>query len=76
MKKIIFWLSYTGIIYLILLIGQSSLNPLKWGYVNYDDIHGMPIALRLTGMIVSLCVLTIFLSIINSQNNRNYGTKS
>jgi uncharacterized membrane protein len=64
-KETIFWLSYIGIIYLIFLIGQESFNPLKWGYVNYDNIHGMPIGMRLIGMFVSLCILTVLFGLID-----------
>ena len=64
-KEIIFWLSYIGIIYLFLLIGQSSINPIKWKYINYDDIHGISIGIRLLGMFGSLCILTILLGLID-----------
>jgi len=69
-KEIIFWLSYIVIIYLILMIGQKSLNPLKWGYVNYDDIHGISISIRLVGIFISLCILILFLSLINQVKNK------
>jgi hypothetical protein len=75
MKKIyqliIIWVCLIILVYLIAFIGEDSLNPAKWDRYGYgDNLHDYPIILRLTGMFISILVLTFFLGLIGLKNNK------
>jgi hypothetical protein len=70
LKEAIFWLLFIAVIYLVFFMGQHSINPLKWKSINYDDIHGIPLWLRLIGMFSSLIILTIFCGIVDVSDKK------